>query len=222
MILKIAFLTLAILFSGYVAFKIYRFVPVNNIAKWARRNKGSARWLLVVFNLAMAVLGVTIGLLCSTLDLHMNESVLYAGLGLFAIGTVFYPSRKKGTFEIAGRLGKRRVMTALRLSGGAIAAISFANIFLSGHVELVTSEAAVHPAFWIVLSTLGLVALGFGVLVLSCGLACNGYETAALVLAVGGVGGLVALYVVIIVKVMKNHKKRQGLEDTHPELLDEI
>ena len=223
MILEISLLALLILFSSYVAYRVYRHIPVNDVAKWARKNKRTARWMLVAFNLALSVLGVTIGLLCSSLDLQMSEGVLYAGLGFFAIGTILYPSKKKGTSEIVGRLGKRRWMTGLRLAGGAVASIAFANIFISGEVSLVTSEAYVHPAVWIVLSTIGLLALGFGILVLSCGLACSGYESAALLLAIGGTGGLVFLYVFVILKIIKNNKKNKELEkEGSAEFIDQL
>ncbi len=216
-------LILLILASGYAAYKLFGKIPITEMSKWARANKVKARWMLVALNLALAVLGSCLGLFCDALNLRMPHEILYLGLGLFAIGTVFYPLRNKQDERIALRIGKRRWMTGLRLCGASISTIAFANLYLAGSPDVLTFTAAVHPAVLIVLATVGLIVVGFFILAFSCALSCNGYDAAAVLLAVVGGGGLIALYVWLVIRIMKSQRGNQSkMKDKSDDLLDEI
>lgn len=210
-------IVLCCLLAGIFAFSAFKIYQKGNLklAKWARRNKKEARWVLVGFNLAMALTGVSLGLALSKMNLKLGEPAMYFGLGIFAVGTLLFPSKDKNDPKIALRYQKKRILSVLRIGGSALAMIAFANIFLApDHQELV-HEAAVHPAVWVILATAGLVLFGFLILAFSCGLACNGYEGAALTLLIGGGAGLIILYIWVLRKIFEKNKKQKQQQNFH-------
>jgi len=196
--------------SGYAAYLHYRHLRYHELSKWARVNRLKARWMLVAFNLAMSVCGAALGLLCMRIGLQMSEGVLYTGLVLFALGTLFYPNMNRSEKGIATRYRRRQIMTGLRVSGATIACIAFANLYTTDMNGVTVQEAAVHPAILIVLCTLGLIAFGFLILVLSCSLACQGYDGLALTVFVFGIGGLIFLYVWLLIRIQRKHQQRKN------------
>lgn len=225
MLLTIIIFVSSILLSGFLAVKTYRILRKKKLANWARSNKKEARWLLVFFNLLMIVLGISIGLLCVKLDLKLNENVGYVALGIFVLLTYVFPSKSKVFGELAGRYEKKQKMTVLRVAASIVALIVFTSSWGQGVVDGNSLHAGIGPAGLIVLATLGLFVLGAAVLVLSCGIACNGYEGAALVVLICGWGGLITLYVLTIRKINRNHRQK-GLKPSQrtnldPDLLDD-
>ena len=188
---------LAVIFT-YSAFHFYKSSKNLELAKWARKNNGRARLLLVIINLSMALVGVTIGLLCSKMNLQLSEYTIYVGLGMFMVGTVFFPSNSKNGFEVAGRYRKKQILSLLRVGGSSLAMIAFANEFIGGSSASLVTTAGISPVVLIIFATVGLVVFGALILALSCGLACNGYEGAATLLLFGGTIGLIIAYVVLI------------------------
>ena len=87
--------------------------------------------------------------------------------------------------------------------------IGYTNSVVGGSAAGTATLASVHPALWIVLATFGLLIFGFIILAFSCALACEGYEAAALMLAVLGIGGLITLYVLGVIRWGKQMKARQ-------------
>ena len=206
---------LCVLLTGvfaFAAFKIYKNSENLKLAKWARRNKTEARWILVGFNLAMALTGVSLGFALSNMGLTIGEPALYTGLGIFLIGTILFPSKAKSDPKIAFRYRRKQLLTVMRIGGSALALIAYTNTFMADNGDELYQQAAVHPAVWVILATAGLVLFGFLILALSCGLACNGYEGAALTLLIGGGAGLIILYVWVLRKIFDNHRKQKSLK----------
>jgi len=54
-----------------------------------------------------------------------------------------------------------------------------------------------------ILSTALLLASGYGLAILSCSIACNGYDTAAFILLFGGAAGLIALFIVSLKAIFR-------------------
>ena len=224
MILTLLLFGVLALIFGYAAFQIYRTSKKIKLAKWARKNKTQARWILVAFNLAMALTGICIGLLLTKLNIQINQYAIYLGLAIFVLGTFLFPSNDKSSPDIAGRYRKKQLLSALRVLGSSLALIAFANGYFGETEQILVNQSSAGPVLLIILASLGLVAFGFGILVLSCGIACNGYEAVALMVLVGGSGGLITLYVFVLRKIIKNSKKRRNPMlnyEPQPDLLDD-
>ncbi|MDX2362051.1 MAG: hypothetical protein QNK23_14675 [Crocinitomicaceae bacterium] len=204
----IALSILAGLFS-YSAYHFYKHSKHLNVAKWARKNKSYARLLLVIFNLSMVVIGASIGLLFSSLNLQLSEYTIYVGLGLFIFGTVFFPSSEKGGVQVIGRYRRKQFLSLCRIGGSSLAMIAFANQFIGDSSSSLVTTAGASPVLLIILASVGLVIFGAIILALSCGLACNGYEGAAMLLLFGGTIGLITAYVLLIRKINRNRKDQE-------------
>lgn len=208
MLLTITLLLILVLLFSYSAYHFYKSSKNLDLAKWARKNNGRARLLLVIFNLSMALIGVSIGLLCSKMNLQLNEYTIYVGLGMFIIGTVLFPSNSKNGFEVAGRYRKKQILSLFRVGGSSLAMIAFANEFIGGSSASLVTTAGISPVVLIIFATVGLLVFGALILALSCGLACNGYEGAAMLVLVGGTTGLIVSYVILIRKIHRRSKDK--------------
>jgi len=225
MVLSILLLAALVLLFGFSAYGFYKRSKHVKMAKWARKNKGNARFLLVLFNVSMALIGVSLGMLCSKLDLHLSVYTIYVGLGLFVFGTVFFPSSEKGSADLYGRYRRKQILALCRVAGSSLAMIAFANEFIGGHSADLVTTAAVSPVVLIILATLGLVIFGVMILAFSCGLACNGYEGAAMLLLFGGGFVLIVGYILLLLRIIRKGKERkvaQGRRPSSADALDEL
>src|SRR3989338_2046534 len=222
MFLTILLLVILVLLFGYSAYGFYKRSKHVKMARWARKNKGNARLLLVLFNVSMALIGVSLGLLCSRLDLHLSVYTLYIGLGLFIFGTVFFPSSEKGGSDLYGRYRRKQILSLCRVAGSSTAMIAFANEFMGGQaVDLITT-AGVSPVVLIILASLGLVIFGVMILALICGLACNGYEGAALLVLFGGGITFITGYILLLLRIMRKNKERREAQNRRPSSIDAL
>ena len=214
---------------AFAAFKFYQKSKVLglssgslNYSKWARDNKREARTIVFVFNLAMMICGLMIGLACYQADLRLGEPVIYIGLGIFLLATFLFPKKDKSDPTIAIRYKRKKVLSAVRIGGASIAFMAYANNYLLESDGSLTAEAAVHPAILVILATAGLLIFGYAILALSCGLACAGHEGAAMLLAVGGGAGLIILYIWILRKIFTPNKDKIKKLREQEDTLDEI
>lgn len=211
MLLSILLFAALMLIFGFSAYSFYKRSKHVKMAKWARKNKTNARLLLVLFNISMSLIGVSVGLLCSKLNLHLSVYTIYIGLGLFVFGTLFFPSSEKGSTDMYDRYKRKQFLSLCRVAGSSLAMIAFANEFIGGHSAELLTTAGVSPVILIILASLGLLIFGVMILALSCGLACNGYEGAALLLLFGGGGGLIVGYIFLLLRIVrKNREQKSG------------
>lgn len=209
MLLSILLLAVLVLIFGFSAYGFYKQSKDVKMAKWARKNKTNARILLVFFNVLMAMIGVSIGMLCTKLNLHLSVYTIYAGLGLFIFGTVFFPSSDKGSPDIYKRYRRKQFLSLCRVAGSSLAMIAFANEYMGGNTAGLVTTAGVSPVILIILASLGLIVFGVIILALSCSLACNGYDGAAMLVFFGGGSALIVGYVLLLVRIVQKNRERK-------------
>ena len=227
---SIVLLVLLMASFAFVAFKFYQRAKSLSLtsasgtlkyAKWARSNKKEARWILLVFNIAMMVCGLCIGLACHRSGLSLGKPMIYVGIGMFLIGTFLFPDKDKADPNIATRYRKKKILSVLRIAGSSLAIMAYVNSYLMTENGEMVQEASVDVVILIVLATAGLLIFGYAILALSCGIACSGYEGLAIVVLVGGISGLIVLYVWTIRRILNMKKKQKPKQQLSDETLDD-
>lgn len=226
--ISIVFFVLLMASFAFLAFKVYQRADTLSMtsgtlayAKWARSNKTEARWILLVFNIAMMTCGLCIGLVCYRAGLRLGEPMIYVGLGLFLLGTILFPTKEKSDPKIATRYRKKRWLSILKIAGSTLALMAYTTNYLITESTVTVNEASIDSVILVIFATVGLLLFGYGILALSCGLACAGHEGIAILVLFGGISGVIILYIWALRRIFKRKKKTKQANSEFDELVDD-